>query len=291
MDAKKSGTFLDMDDFKFLLNEFQSNRVFQVALGGGEPTLHPDFITILKKLHKRNITPNYTTNGSKLTKEIVNATKNFCGAVGVSHSNSRKEEVMDAVTQYLAVGVEAHLHVIVSHSTISTLPNIIQDYINIGIRMFDLLLFKPKGRAASLKKEIITVDDIPVYYEIFKEIHSRYGRSIRMSFDACFTPINIGLPVKPETIEGCPGSRHTIHIDHQLLAKPCSFLSNNYCFSLQEKSIKDAWNSPQFQSFRKHLFNSDKGACSECKYHGVCWGKCPEIEELHLCYKEINERN
>lgn len=36
-------------------------RVFEVALGGGEPTLHPDFVEILKIFRARDIVPNFTT--------------------------------------------------------------------------------------------------------------------------------------------------------------------------------------------------------------------------------------
>lgn len=44
--------------FSYLLRDLQ---VFEVALGGGEPTLHPDFINILKAARENGIIPNFTT--------------------------------------------------------------------------------------------------------------------------------------------------------------------------------------------------------------------------------------
>ena len=38
-------------------------NVFQVALGGGEPLEHPDFLSIIEETVHRNIVPNFTTNG------------------------------------------------------------------------------------------------------------------------------------------------------------------------------------------------------------------------------------
>ena len=80
MSAKpiKSGEHLSMQDFDILLEKMIKSRVLQIALGGGEPTLHPQFIEILRKLRvKGNIIPNYTTNGSNLTSEILKATKQY----------------------------------------------------------------------------------------------------------------------------------------------------------------------------------------------------------------------
>lgn len=77
----------------------ENQRPFQVAIGGGEPTLHPDFPLILKKFYELGITPNYTTNGMFATvnyhkknvdeqrdsrDSILKATKEYCGGVAVS---------------------------------------------------------------------------------------------------------------------------------------------------------------------------------------------------------------
>ena len=73
MSAKplKEGEHLSMQDFDLLVQKMVKSRVLQIALGGGEPTLHPQFTEILRKLRvDANIIPNYTTNGSNLTPEI-----------------------------------------------------------------------------------------------------------------------------------------------------------------------------------------------------------------------------
>jgi sulfatase maturation enzyme AslB (radical SAM superfamily) len=89
------GSNLSMDDFELLLRDMIKSRVLQIALGGGEPTLHPNFTEILCKLRvEGDIIPNYTTNGSNLTHEILKASKDYCGAVAVSYSEERENETI-----------------------------------------------------------------------------------------------------------------------------------------------------------------------------------------------------
>ena len=45
------------------LNHPLYGNVFQVAIGGGEPLEHPDFLKIIDATLQRKIVPNFTTNG------------------------------------------------------------------------------------------------------------------------------------------------------------------------------------------------------------------------------------
>lgn len=57
---------------------------YQIALGGGEPTTHPDFIWILQQIHHRGTVPNYTTAGNNITDKILEATNALCGGVAMT---------------------------------------------------------------------------------------------------------------------------------------------------------------------------------------------------------------
>jgi MoaA/NifB/PqqE/SkfB family radical SAM enzyme len=55
-------------------------HAFQVALGGGNPNQHPDFIEILRLTREDyGIVPNYTTNGRGLSDTVLEATRRYCG--------------------------------------------------------------------------------------------------------------------------------------------------------------------------------------------------------------------
>lgn len=110
---------------KFFNNIPEEQLPFQVALGGGEPTSHPDFIELLKVLKEEfDITPNYTTNGMWTSpesddgtlkeQEIINATLNYCGGVAIScHPHLKKYWEM-AARIYYCNDIKLNFHHIIS---------------------------------------------------------------------------------------------------------------------------------------------------------------------------------
>lgn len=71
-----SGTHLSLEKYTTILQQAAKMRVFQVALGGGNPNQHPDFCKMLKLTREEfNIIPSYTTNGRGLCEDVLSATK------------------------------------------------------------------------------------------------------------------------------------------------------------------------------------------------------------------------
>jgi MoaA/NifB/PqqE/SkfB family radical SAM enzyme len=69
--AGTDGKHMPLDDYCRLIDMAASIGVYQVALGGGNPNQHPNFIEILEYTQRKEIVPNYTTNGRGLTAEII----------------------------------------------------------------------------------------------------------------------------------------------------------------------------------------------------------------------------
>ncbi len=51
----------------------------------------------------------------------------------------------------------------------------------------------------------------------------------------------------------------------------------------KNNSIKDAWDSDEFNKFRDHFLK----ACSNCKKRNICMGGCPIGPEIVLCHPTI----
>lgn len=141
-------------------NDMTPNQLpFQVALGGGEPTSHPDFLELLKVLKEEfNICPNYTTNGmwlsndSEYRKNLLYFTKKYCGGVAVSchpHLRNYWESASDAYKDY---GIRLNFHIIISDkSSIDYFVNIYNKW-KYKVDYFVLLPYGNQGRAE--QKEI-----------------------------------------------------------------------------------------------------------------------------------------
>ena len=87
-DSTIEGKHGDTEFIKSLAYSLGELGVFEVALGGGEPTMHPDFIKILKTFRGYGIVPNFTTRSYKWLKDekIREAVKRYAGKFAVSVS-------------------------------------------------------------------------------------------------------------------------------------------------------------------------------------------------------------
>lgn len=123
----------------------ENERPFQVAIGGGEPTIHPEFGDLCHRLFELGIDPNYTTAGTSLTPKVMDITTRFVTGVAVSchdHLNWRK-----GVEKLLEAGVYTNLHVVISDAaSVQRLDKIYREFHG-RINYFVLLPQIAQGRA------------------------------------------------------------------------------------------------------------------------------------------------
>jgi MoaA/NifB/PqqE/SkfB family radical SAM enzyme len=60
-----NGLHGNVDYIKSVIDELSTRRVFELAIGGGEPTLHPNFVDILEYANAKGLVPNFTTKNIK----------------------------------------------------------------------------------------------------------------------------------------------------------------------------------------------------------------------------------
>jgi organic radical activating enzyme len=135
----------------------KNERPFQVAIGGGEPTEHPDFIEVLKTFSELGIEPNYTTNGmfvdytsaeaSEKEINILENTQKYCGGVAVSCHPHLQDYWEVASRQFLKYKAKLNFHLIISDKeSIDTFKEIYDKWSD-KIDYFVLLPYGNQGRA------------------------------------------------------------------------------------------------------------------------------------------------
>lgn len=72
-----------------LVEQLSKWGVFEVALGGGEPTILSDFAQLLAAIRHHGMVPNVTTNGVLLSDEILHALAAHAGTVHLSADQSK----------------------------------------------------------------------------------------------------------------------------------------------------------------------------------------------------------
>lgn len=268
------------EDFESIVEQCKG-KVNQFALGGrGDPDQHEDFEKILKLCRENNIVPNFTTSGYGMTPEIAALCKQYCGAVAVSWY--RSEYTLAAIKMLLEAGVKTNIHYVLgNNSIVEAITRLKEHTFPEGINAVIFLLHKPAGLGT--QENVFSPAD-PRVAKIFGEI-STGKHPHKVGMDSCCVPglINFGSGVIYEALDTCEGARYSCYISADMKLLPCSFDQNEkYAVSLRNHTIAEAWNSEEFEAFRKPLRNR----CPDCKERANCMGGCPLMPGIVLCKKE-----
>ena len=94
--------------------------------------------------------------------------------------------------------------------------------------------------------------------------------------------INTFCPsITSDAIEFCDAARFSMYIDCDMKAFPCSFGHDHlqYGVDLNKWSIKQAWNSSEFESFRQE----QSSHCKNCSYNSTGCRTCALELGLNMC--------
>lgn len=130
-------------------------RVFEVALGGGEPTMHPEFVTVLQTFRDNGVVPNFTTKSLDWLRnpKVWPSATEACGAFAYS---VQKESDVDELAALLKVnGVDkkkASIQVIDRMHGMYELVRIMEAAKKCGFRV-TVLGYKDAGRGAGFRED------------------------------------------------------------------------------------------------------------------------------------------
>lgn len=277
----RTGSNMSLDDYRCIMEQ-SKGKVFQCALGGaGDPDTHEHFEEILKITREYGIVPNFTTSGITFTKEKAELCKKYCGAVAVSFHN--EEYTYNALSMLIEAGVKTNIHYVLSAKSIDdAIYRLKYDRFPSGINAVVFLLYKPIGLGRA--ENVLTADN-PKVKEFFEIIDSG-DFNFKVGFDSCTCAgiINNTSNIDLQSIDFCEGGRHSMYIDANMNAMPCSFGNQDpkWHVSLRTHTIQEAWDGAVFEQFRHSLKNS----CQNCTKRGCCAGGCPICREVVLCNSE-----
>lgn len=99
MGSTKEGQHADMGSIRKIVDHLNSLDVFEVAIGGGEPTKHPHFKEIINMISRANIVPNFTTFSDEWLSddEVVKTVKKAVGGIGVSCLDRKGLDLVKAI--------------------------------------------------------------------------------------------------------------------------------------------------------------------------------------------------
>ncbi len=279
--SSEAGQHMLHTDYTIIMEQAASLGVYQVALGGGNPNQHPDFVSFLRTTREEyGIVPNYTTSGRGLTAEVLAASQRYCGAVAVSAYHPY-DETGTAIEQLVTAGVRTNVHFVLQSASIETAIHWLSEPPRFleGVNAIVFLAYKPVGRL----RYDMEVPSMPETWVSFFELVSSGKRSFKVGFDSCLVPAVVTFSnYDPVCFDACEAGRFSMFVSENLELYPCSFMESIYRGnSLRETTMAEEWQTGQFfERTRSQLRNHN---CQWCPKSNVCLGGCPAFPELHVC--------
>ena len=271
-----NGEDISVDDYKLIIKQAKDCGVQQIAIGGGEPTIHPEFVEILRITKENGIIPNYSTNGDNLNDTILDYTQKYCGAIAISiYDNiSNYESIVLKLTEHY--NIKVNLHFILRKDKIEAYTSLLKnppDWFN-KLNSIIFLNYKPANGNQEICLKNVNCDMLQLFFNSVKNFNC-----CGIGFDTCSVSfICKYLNIDTSIFDFCEAGRKSAFINEKLDVSPCSFYTNK-SDNLNNESLKKIWTSSKiFHLHRIHLSKINRF----CNNFVSCHNGCP-IYEINAC--------
>lgn len=190
--ASRESDGLSTSQIKSMLKTLQKSGVKRARLAGGEPTLRPDFIEIVKYCVDLGLDVIVYSNLVDVD-HIINFLKDY--PVSVTTSIHGDASVHDSITQpgayqrtysnirkLISYNISVTIHMVLMKKNYKYVESVIQEAIKAGVRKVSIQTLIPRGRG----KELFNADeDMSCIRELLKKLlplREKYGEQIIVNF-------------------------------------------------------------------------------------------------------------
>ena len=278
--------------FERVVLEAEQARVFQIALGGGEPLLHPRLVDMVRLAREHSVVPNLTTNGNLLTREMARELKeaglgqaqiSLNGADEAINARTRPNfaATMQAIENCRAAGLRWGLNFLVTRSNLTTLEAVIDLGRRLGAASVNILRPKPPTTAGDwLERESL---DGAGYRAIQKGLHKVTSSKLRsetsnpkpqtrLTLDASLSFLLTDRPpdrLYRNGVWGCCAARKFVTVTQDGMVLPCSHVRRS---DIGEGDFMRAWWQSEVFAWFREQEEVMRGPCRACSYLELCKG-------------------
>jgi len=288
-------TNMKFETFQKILDSFPKN-LSQIAFGITGVQTNPDFPKMLKYCRECGVIPNYTLSGADLNDEIIEATKNSCGAVAVSCYEGNKDLCYDTIAKLheKAPDIHVNMHIVLSEGTLNHVMDVLNDIkreikqvkvISKGgdksivfsvpkgkpkdprlefLRHIVFLRIKPVGRASKMNTKV----PLSVFEKVIDFCtanHIGYGFDSCSALDVETVLAKKGHPELAKYCESCESSRFSSYISCAGIYWHCSFAEKDSRIKpinvLDYDNANTWWNSKEMNEFRTNMNLKNEMQC------------------------------
>ena len=287
--SNPAGNHMQLQEYKRLMIQAKKARVLQIALGGGNPNQHPDFINILKETREYGMIPSYTTNGQGMTEDIYIATKKYCGALAVSWYEPHIEDCL-VIEECKKFGIKINIHFLLNLQTLEAAIQLLLKEKEL-LRKVNAVIFLNYKPIHSDEKWCLKENELLKRFLLLAKDY----KECKIGFDSCMISYLTDLEKElyTETVEYCEAARFSAFIAEDSVLYPCSFMRDTQMpgISLKKVTLQEGWqNADIFISMREKLRKPGVqkypiAACRECEKYSFCHGGC-QVFDINRCRKQ-----
>lgn len=195
-----------LDSLKYVLRDL---KVFEVALGGGEPTLHPDFWDLIEGFRSVGIVPNFTTRNTRWLRNPDKVARFRKGYGDFAFSIQHPEEIDDVAELADRAGVKDRLsfQIVMGTMTRETFKSILEKASK-ARRRITLLGYKTAGRGHKFR---------PIDYSWWLDVCAEMANKLpRLGIDTALADQyeeNLKAAEIPEWLWSKHEGRHSMYVD------------------------------------------------------------------------------
>ena len=191
-----------------------------------------------------------------------------------------QEHTYTAIQMLLDKRIKTNIHYVLGNNSIDeAIQRLESNDFPDNINSIIFLLHKPVGLGK--ENNVLKINDLRV--QKFFSIIDTKQFPFKIGFDSCSVPglINFTNNINPDSFDTCEGGRWSAYITSDMKMLPCSFDNQDmrWAYDISNDTVKNAWNSKQFEDFRDHFRKS----CSGCSRQCECRGGCPIRRQIVLC--------
>jgi len=269
------------------------HSVFQMALGGGEPLLHPQIVEMVRLARKHDVVPNLTTNGNRLDRDLAQALRGAglgqaqISLNGASHranaaTRPNFERALAAMRACREVGLRFGVNFLLTRSSAQELESVVRIGSELGAATVDILRPKPPTSEGDwLPRESLDGTGYRKVKGMLPRL-SRLAGETKLSLDASLTFLLTGKSPQAlyrSGVWGCTAARRFCTVIQDGRVLPCSHVRQS---DVGGGDFMHAWRkSGVFAHFRAQE-DEIQEPCRTCDHVQVCKG-CRAVTMAFEC--------
>ncbi len=274
--------FLSLQHFAQIANQAAANRVFQLALGGGEPLLHPQLLEMVQLASGLGLVVSLTSNGNALTPTLALALKaaglgqfqlSLNGFEAKTHAQTRPNhsQVLAAIETCQATALRWGLNVLVTRQNLHELEKILTFAQAEKAHSLNLLRPKPALQGGKWLDHSLTTAQENRQLQVLIQRWQRKARFL-LTTDSSFAFLRQGRLKQWQAagITGCSAGRQILSVGVDGRVSPCSHVP--LFDSCDDGDFMQVWQRSEHLSRFRQLEETLMGECQSCELKSVCRG-------------------